>query len=393
MSNYEIPITIPTTEQNIEDYILQIIAEENNIFEYSTTNIKLNIKNKNIITVDDSINESSSNTHTLQDAINLIDNNGTVNIITDINNENINITKSITINGNGNNMNNTTITNNSSEVLVKNINFDTSYIINNKELLIDECTFTHSTESAIITNDKITIYNCIFDNNCADYGACIYIKNQNSSTIIDKCIFTNNNAQYYGGCIYSNKGNDIEITNCEFYNQNHATLNGTSISIYGNAYISHNVFYNNIGANEIYLMNGNIEMDTNIFDANIDAVNILYGYIDADFNYWGYNDEDDINNIISSQNININNYLISRCQTTRKDNNSFYAIGLIDQYTNRLQFEVDNALEREIINIDAIDANLPVRVGNVQSSLNKKDIVIHNNCEMIIGKAIIDVVL
>ena len=285
MSNHEminnhvqIPITIPMDVDDAQQYILQLTIQNNDIFANpEPTNIKINISNKKNITVDTTQPISSSNVHTLQNAINLIDNYGTINIESDINDENIILDKSITIQGNNHTFTNTNITNNAPEVLITNIISDTSRVINNAEIMIDSCSFNNNTDSAIVNNNKITIHECHFNNNNADYGACVYIANQNASTIIDKCEFTGNKAQYYGGCIYSNKGNDTEITNCAFYNNNKATYNGTCISIYGNAYISGNTFYENDADsnNEIYLMNGSIEMDKNIFDGAIDSINIL----------------------------------------------------------------------------------------------------------------------
>lgn len=390
MSNHEminnhvqIPITIPMDVDDAQQYILQLTIQNNDIFANpEPTNIKINISNKKNITVDTTQPISSSNVHTLQNAINLVDNYGTINIESDINDENIILDKSITIQGNNHTFTNTNITNNAPEVLITNIISDTSRVINNAEIMIDSCSFNNNTDSAIVNNNKITIHECHFNNNNADYGACVYIANQNASTIIDKCEFTGNKAQYYGGCIYSNKGNDTEITNCAFYNNNKATYNGTCISIYGNAYISGNTFYENDADsnNEIYLMNGSIEMDKNIFDGAIDSINILHGVVDADLNYWGYNTEAEIQTLEDKYNIEINNYLISRCDIIPRDDNTYYAVGIIDEYRNKFEIETTK--------ITPIQSNLPVSVGSAVSSLNHRDIIVQNQTfKMRIGQA------
>lgn len=378
----QLSVTIPTDVDDIENYVLQLITQENDAFNSNIKNIKINIKNKDTITVNASKAKSSTNTHTLEQALQLVNNLGTINIETPINNEEIIINKSVTIKGNS--ITDTNIVNNASEVLIQSINFVNSPIVNNKQLLVDECSFQNATTSCIINNYELVLYKCLFNNNQADYGACINITNKNVSTTVDACTFNDNNASRYGGCIYSNKGNDIEIVNCEFAKNNQAVQNGSSISIYGNASISNNTFYNNTGNNEIYLMKGYIDMDRNVFDGKINAINIMDGKIDADLNYWGYNDESNIQALEENNNIIINNYLISHCEVEKHENKK-YAVGIINQYRNRLEIETTT--------INFIESTLPVMIGNAISSLNKREIVVQNNSKMKIGQAQVDVIV
>ena len=377
----QLSVTIPTDVDDIENYILQLITQENDAFNSNIKNIKINIKNKDTITVNASKAESSTNAHTLEQALQLVKNFGIINIETQVTEEDIVINKNITIRGNS--IANTNIVNNASEVLIQSIEFVNSPIINNKQLLVDECSFKNTTTSCITNNDELTLYKSLFENNKADYGACINITNKNISTIIDECTFRNNTASQYGGCIFSQKGNDIEITKCEF-SKNKATYNGSSISIYGNADISDNTFYNNNGNNEIYLMKGYIDMDRNVFDGKINAILIMDGQIDADLNYWGYNDESHIQALEENNNIIINNYLISHCEVEKHEDKK-YAVGIINQYRNRLEIETTT--------ISFIESTLPVMIGNVVSSLNKREIVVQNNSKMKIGQAQVDVIV
>lgn len=377
----QLSVTIPTDVDDIENYILQLITQENDAFNSNIKNIKINIKNKDTITVNTSKAESSTNTHTLEQALQLVKNFGIIDIETQVTEEDIVIDKNITIRGNS--IANTNIVNNASEVLIQSIEFVNSPIINNKQLLVDECSFKNTTTSCITNNDELTLYKSLFENNEADYGACINITNKNISTIIDECTFRNNIASQYGGCIFSQKGNDIEITKCEF-SKNKATYNGSSISIYGNADISDNTFYNNNGNNEIYLMKGYIDMDRNVFDGKINAILIMDGQIDADLNYWGYNDESHIQALEENNNIIINNYLISHCEVEKHEDKK-YAVGIINQYRNRLEIETTT--------ISFIESTLPVMIGNVVSSLNKREIVVQNNSKMKIGQVQVDVIV
>lgn len=381
-----IPVKITIDEnfdkENFQEYILQLITESNDYFNSSTTNVKININKKETVTVDINQDESSTNAHTITKALKLVREYGTIIIKTDITNEDFVIDKKITITGPAT-INSLKIQNNALGASIRELTFIDCNIINNNKIIVDSCTFKDGKDSIITNNGNADISNCTFTTNNAQYGACINITNTSRGTIVNKCMFNQNNAQYYGGCVYSNKGNDIEITESVFYGQNYANNNGSCISIYGNAYISHNTFYNNIGNNEIYLMNGSIEMDNNIFDGNITSIKKLHGDIDAGLNYWGYNTLEDIQQYSGIE--DVDSYLISRCELVRKDENSYYAVGVIDQYKNRLEIETTT--------IETIDSPLPVSVGMAESLLNKQEIIVSNDFVMKIGKANIEVVL
>lgn len=383
LSQFEIEGGIPETSISITpDMNIRLQTIENDIFNSSDIQVKVDFDKKESITVNTSKDESSTNYHTLSDAIDAVAEYGTITLESDLSSETVILDKSISlISKSSNKLINCQIINQTKEVLIQGITFTKSKnsITSNGEMLITECTFNHHEGgSAIITNDKIMIYECEFENNKGIDGSCIYIQNKNSRTIIDQCSFKQNYASGYGSCIYSNKGNDVEITGCEFTNQNEAKVNGTCISVYGNTYISQNTFYDNLGNNEIFLTNGTIEMQRNIFDGEITSVAKYNGeIIDEGLNYWGYNDMETIEDI---NGIELTTYLISRCKTIRIDSTDFYAVGLIDQYKNRLEKDI-------ITNIEPIQSSLPVRIGSLLSSLNKEKIIIKNNSIMYVGKA------
>lgn len=383
LSQFEIEGGIGETSISITpDINIKLKTIENDIFNSSDIQVKVDFYKKKNITVNNSKDESSTNYHTLSDAIDAVAEYGIITIESDLSGETIILNKSINlISKSLNKLTNYQIINQAKEVLIQGIHFtnNDNSVTNNGEILIKECKFdNHEGNSAIITNNNIMIYKCEFENNKGIDGSCIYIQNKNSKTIIDQCSFKQNYASGYGSCIYSNKGNDVEIVRCEFTNQNESKVNGTCISVYGNTYISQNTFYDNIGNNEIFLTNGTIEMERNIFDGEITSVAKYNGeIIDEGLNYWGYNDMEVIEDI---NGIELTTYLISRCKTVRKDDTNFYAIGLIDQYKNRLEKDI-------ITNIEPIQSSLPVRIGNIFSSLNKEEIIIKNNSIMYIGKA------
>ena len=83
---------------------------------------------------------------------------------------------------------------------------------------------------------NVTLSNCIFDSNHADYGGAIYSSSANIS--ISNCAFTNNSAGEAGGAIflYSNQGNVI-LSNCAFTN-NSAWGAGGAIYSFTNVILS-----------------------------------------------------------------------------------------------------------------------------------------------------------
>ena len=107
-------------------------------------------------------------------------------------------------------------------------------------------------------------------------------------------------------------------------------------------------------------------MDNNIFDGNIQSVKGYNGQIDADLNYWGYNDIDKIESHNSNL-ITLNNWLISRREDYNKEINgqsSEIVVGIIDQYINRL--------EKEITSINRIEKDFPVNFGTAPNATEFK---------------------
>ncbi|MCL2156623.1 MAG: right-handed parallel beta-helix repeat-containing protein [Methanobrevibacter sp.] len=91
---------------------------------------------------------------------------------------------------------------------------------------------------------RLTLIDCVFDNNTAYSGGAVYNSGNNFSVL--NCTFTNNTINYieaYGGAVY-NSGNNFSVINSTFTN-NKAVCNGTDPSFdgaFGGAIYS---YYNN----------------------------------------------------------------------------------------------------------------------------------------------------
>ncbi|MDR0911143.1 MAG: hypothetical protein LBM96_00905, partial [Methanobrevibacter sp.] len=110
---------------------------------------------------------------------------------------------------------------------------------------------------------KGTVDNCSFENNSADRGGAIY----GAEKVINS-YFNNNNAEN-GSAIYASK-----IVNGSTFINNHASFGGAIyIPTSTGSSINYNRFYNNSGY-DLY---------------NLDATNV-----NADYNWWGYNDIDNL---------------------------------------------------------------------------------------------------
>lgn len=347
-----------------EDTIIndRITTEGNDYFEGGYVDLKLGFKNYDEITVDKTIPTSATNTHTLNQAINLVSDYGTIQINSSINEESIQLNKSVTIKGNAE-LIDCSITNLNKKLTIEGLTFTstddskiTKRYINNESILeAKDCIFKKAPKGAIYTDGSATIINCTFKDNRADNGACIYVANKNYKTSITNCQFNKNNAELYGGCIYSNKVNDIEILNNEFTYNNNATNGGSCIYGYGNMEIFSNSFYGNIGNNQIYLLNGSFVVENNLFEGNIQSIYVYTQQdleIDADFNYWGYDNVEDIE--LNNSYININNYLLGDYEIS-EDNK--YITYRINRYINSLEKEVItiNTLEKTFLNKNNIE--------------------------------------
>ena len=95
---------------------------------------------------------------------------------------------------------------------------------------------------------NVTLSNCIFDSNHADYGGAIYSSSANIS--ISNCAFTNNSAWGAGGAIYS--FTNVILSDCNL-NSNYADYGGAISSSYrGNVSI-----YNcNLSNNKAHITGG-----------------------------------------------------------------------------------------------------------------------------------------
>lgn len=324
---------IPQYFIDTDYYTLKISFNANN-FEPKEEIVKLQNKNEKVIEVIGEV--------TLQDALHLINDYGTIQIkkdITDDNSECIN-NKNVRIAGNDH-----TISNN---------------IVNDGALIITDLTFKDCIKTAIHSNNELHLDNCNFINNgnCEELtkGGAIYINNKNKSTIIQHCTFNGNKASLYGGAIFSEKGNDIIIQYNTFTQNGCENTSGSSISVNGKMYIANNIFYNNIGQSEIHILSGDISVENNYLDGsltyNID--NHMAGNVQCNLNYFGYNDYESIKNKASS-NITINNWLRSSydLEYTQPINSSVLA-----KITPRIkQYQI--VTEKGLTDIETTFGNVP----------------------------------
>ena len=192
LSQFEIEGGIGETSISITpDMNIKLKTIENDIFNSSDIQVKVDFSKKKNITVNIGKDESSTNYHTLSDAIDAVDEYGIITRESDLSGETIILNKSINlISKSLNKLTNYQIINQAKEVLIQGIYFTNSdnSITNNGEILIKECKFdSHEGNSAIITNNNIMIYKCEFENNKGIDGSCIYIQNKNSKPVMQKC--------------------------------------------------------------------------------------------------------------------------------------------------------------------------------------------------------------
>ena len=324
---------IPKSFIDTDYYNLKLSFEKEN-FESKEEIIKLQNKNEKSIEVADNV--------TLQDALHLISDYGTIQIKNDIdttgecvNNKNVRIVG-----------NNHTISNN---------------IINDGSLIITDLTFENCTTTAIYNNSELHLDNCNFVNNgncdTTTKGGAIYINNKNKSTIIQHCTFNGNKASLYGGAIFSEKGNDIIIQYNTFTQNGCENTSGSSISVNGKMYIANNNFYNNIGQSEIHILNGNINIENNYFDGsltyNID--NHMGGNVQCNLNYFGYNDYESIKNKAPS-NITIDNWLRSSYELEYTQPINSPVLAKITPRINKYQVKT----EKELTDIETNFGEIPL---------------------------------
>ena len=363
-------INIPITLSYQDQYKIIFTTEETSVFETFTKEIMANNNNQDIIYVDPETETDTINTvKTLSNAIELVKDNGIINIKNDIteNNE-IEINKNITIESDKKTLTNCSIINNA-ELDIDNVIFDNtltstnakSFIINNNSIKITSCAFKNNNKSAIYSNKILEIYDTEFMNNSAQSGSCIYINNKNYNTIIKRCKFNENNAQNYGSCIYSDKGNDLNISYSSFTNNNASNYTGQCICVTGNIYINSVYFYNNMGESEIRLNDGILEIDKSLFDNKIKPITINNGSLKANTNYWGTNNVEE--DIIMNPEVNLKiNSWVNASYNVEEDESEYRITVLANEYIN--------TSEKEIKTIENLNNNFPIKINGESTTLN-----------------------
>lgn len=349
-------LTIPKTLPDKKEYILKIVFDGNDVFYPRTKEFILINQNEQSIDVTDD----------LELAFNLVADHGIINIKEDLEDISVINNKNVTIKGNDH-----TLTNCNIENIGK--------------LIVEDLIFTKSEDSALKNNGELIVQKCTFMDNSAAYGAAIYIDSKNINTEVANCTFNKNKASVYGGAIFSNKGNDVTITLSTFSNNNEGKMKGSSIASTGNIYISQNMFYNNIGACEIYIINGQLEAENNYFDGNITALENK-GTAICNLNYWGYNDINDITiNGDGTTTIDswlISNYTIDYTQPVGEPLQKIITT-MINQYKNKTQ-PGENKYKDVI-------GNVPIMINDDEEKLNKPITRTDENITIIIGQQVIEV--
>ena len=366
----DVELTFSALLPDAKHYTLIIVTEENDTFNECTAQFNIANENYTQIFVSESGDDLNSGTEnypvkTLAQAVNLVANDGKIYIADGANDEEVIIDKRVEIYGtrNENACSGLHIIANDN-IAINGIEFTNSQVVNNKRAIIENCEFKDGEDSAIINNAEMYVQDCIFENNTARYGGAIYINSQNMNTEINKCTFKQNIALLYGGAIHLNKGNDVSIVNSVFYDSNCANQHGSSISINGNAYIKDNMFYGNNGESEIYIINGSMEAETNIFDGTMVAIRRINGLVTANLNYWGYNDINDIETVLMGD-ISIDTWLLSDWKVNNypfEEGVEYTITPVINKYKNRNEAEI-NEFE--------ISKAFPARVDGTRTSLNE----------------------
>ena len=356
-------ITYPVSAEDNSVFQEYISTEGNQYFNANQILLSVHTQNKDTVTVKTNVAESASNAHTLAKAIDLVNDYGTIQVISSLSNQVVDeLSKNVTIEGTAQ-LSKCIINNENKKLTIKGLTFKNgteTCIYNEGALEVDGCTFNANSGSIIEGDGTILVTNSDFTNNT---DTCIKVGNKNYKTIISGCHFNNNNVSLSNGLIYSNKVNNMEILNNEFAHNNLNNTTGTCIYAYGNINISSNTFYNNKGKSDINLLTGTFGIENNLFDGNKKSASatkpsVFVQFnndttIDADLNYWGYNDI----NIIKTCNPNvpINNYLIAQCEFYDKAD-GHYVIGSINEYINRL--------ETEVVTINTLDKVFPIFINN-----------------------------
>lgn len=350
-------IYIDTSLPDKEVYILKIDFEGNDMFYATSKTYRLANKNEETIKLSD--------VEDIQLAIDLVADHGSINIDRDIEDITINNSKNITIYGHDYSMDNVNI-------------------VNNGSLEVYNLTFKNGTSSVITNNNILKLHNCTFSDNNARNGAAIYIANRSVSTEITNCTFNRNSATVYGGAIYCDKGNNVSIKACQFKGQNNAGYHGSCITSSGNIYMSHNIFYNNNGDCEIFIIDRTAEIEHNFFDGNIKSIH-NNGTTIANLNYYGYNDLENINN--NNIDVDIDTWLISDYTIRLKEPELNYIQRFVTPVINKYR----NILEQESNVYENKMKNVPILINDEEKVLNIEYNLENKNSTVKIGQEIFEI--
>lgn len=253
--------------------------------------------NKNVNTSGDGATQNTP-VKTIAEALELVHSNGNIYLLSNINEENIEINKVVSIIGQNENKEPTeriiskpiTI---KSKCNLSYIKFENANVTSEGAFTINNCKFDNS---KLILKDTFNIENSKFYN--ASEGA-IHIENKNKAGTIKYCEIYDNTG-INGAGIYAAKGDDLIIDHNTFYNNN-VTSHGAALYLNGDSLVRYNSFFENGTKEDIYVIAGVIESEFNVFDNYNHKKNIVNyaGYITANMTYWGINDIDEIDGPVS----------------------------------------------------------------------------------------------
>jgi len=218
-------------------------------------------------------------------------NSGTYN---GLNNMNLTISKNISIEG----VNpSTTIINGQGQGII------TAFTIANGATVdISNITFTNINSGitgyggALLNQGNLTVTNCIFTNNIANWGGAIGNINGGNLTVFNST-FLNNTATHDGGAINSAApGTVLTVMNCNFLNNTAAGTSGAIINWEGTMTVTGSNFSGNTGGwqgNAIGNYYGNATINFNRIvgngNGNYELYNGYNGIVNATDNWWGSN--------------------------------------------------------------------------------------------------------
>ena len=168
--------------------------------------------------------------------------------------------------------------------------------------------FTQTSGGAILTNDKLTLQNCLLKDNTdtsnSGGGGALRITSSANDTIIDRCTFQGNVAQNDGGGAIKIDGGDVTITNSAFLTNDAVSNSGGAIFINdGDLTVSNSSFIGNT------CQGSGCAVFTN---TNADAVNLWHN------TFWdnATDNSGNVSGIHGGSTINLQNSIIGRSTTT-----------------------------------------------------------------------------